>query len=110
VGKPLKGQVVVVPFPFSDLTQSKRRPALVVASLAGEDLILSQITSQQRGDPDAVPLHDADFADGGLHRASFVRPARLFTAETSLVLRIAGTLHPASMRRVTEKLIEILRR
>jgi len=40
------GDVVIVPFPFSDLTQTKRRPALVVAGLSGEDLILCQITSQ----------------------------------------------------------------
>lgn len=32
----VKGEVVIVPFPFSDLTQAKRRPALVVASLAGD--------------------------------------------------------------------------
>ena len=41
----VKGDVIVVPFPFSDLTQAKRRPALVIATLAGDDLILCQITS-----------------------------------------------------------------
>ena len=43
----MKGDVVVVPFPFSDLTEAKRRPALVLAELDGEDRILCQITSQQ---------------------------------------------------------------
>ena len=42
----VKGDVVVVPFPFSDLTQAKRRPALVVASLRGDDVVLYQITSR----------------------------------------------------------------
>lgn len=42
----VRGDVVVVPFPFSDLSQAKRRPALVVAELTGDDLILCQITSQ----------------------------------------------------------------
>ncbi len=42
----VKGDVVVVPFPFSDLTQAKRRPALVVSKLEGNDLILCQITSE----------------------------------------------------------------
>ncbi|WP_242716914.1 hypothetical protein [Microcoleus vaginatus] len=41
----VKGDVVVVPFPFSDLTQAKRRPALILATLEGKDLILCQITS-----------------------------------------------------------------
>ena len=41
----MKGDVVVVPFPFSDLTQAKRRPALVISALEGDDLILCQITT-----------------------------------------------------------------
>jgi mRNA interferase MazF len=40
VAKFMKGDVVVVPFPFSDLTQAKRRPALVISALEGDDLIL----------------------------------------------------------------------
>ena len=46
----VKGDVVVVPFPFSDLSQSKRRPALVITELTGDDLILCQITSQSISD------------------------------------------------------------
>ena len=46
----VKGDVVVLPFPFSDLSNSKKRPALVVANLEGEDIILCQITSKARID------------------------------------------------------------
>lgn len=46
MAKFIKGNVVVVPFPFSDLTQAKRRPALVISKLEGDDIILCQITSQ----------------------------------------------------------------
>jgi len=46
MAKFVKGDVVIVPFPFSDLSQSKRRPALVIAGLDGDDLILCQITSR----------------------------------------------------------------
>lgn len=59
----MKGDVVVVPFPFSDLTQAKRRPALVVAVLEGDDLLLCQITSQRVTDSYAIPhivLYKAD--------------------------------------------------
>jgi mRNA interferase MazF len=41
MAKFIKGDVVVIPFPFSDLTTVKRRPALVIASLKGNDIILS---------------------------------------------------------------------
>lgn len=50
MGKPVVGDVVVLPFPQTNLQPGKRRPALVVADLAGDDLILCQITSQARSD------------------------------------------------------------
>lgn len=46
MGKPVVGEVVVLPFPQTNLQSGKRRPALVVADLPGNDLILCQITSQ----------------------------------------------------------------
>lgn len=49
MGKFVIGDVVVVPFPFSDLSASKKRPALVVATLSGDDVILCQITSKTIG-------------------------------------------------------------
>ncbi|MEG5114794.1 type II toxin-antitoxin system PemK/MazF family toxin, partial [Microcoleus sp. A2-C5] len=60
------GDVVVVPFPFSDLTQAKRRPALVIATLTGDDLILCQITSQRIADRYAITLESSDFSEGRL--------------------------------------------
>lgn len=81
MGRFVKGDVVVVPFPFSDLTMSKRRPALVIANLAGDDLVLCQITSQTIRDGYAIELVDDDYASGGLSRPSNIRPNRLFTAD-----------------------------
>ena len=56
----VKGDVVVVPFPFSNLTQAKRRPALILAQLEGDDRILCQITSQQVQDQYAIEIDDLD--------------------------------------------------
>ena len=61
MAKFIKGDIVVVPFPFSDLTQAKRRPALVVTKLEGDDLILCQITSQSIKDSYAILLDNKDF-------------------------------------------------
>jgi mRNA interferase MazF len=61
------GDVVIVPFPFSDLTQTKRRPALVVGGLSGEDLILCQITSQSVADEYAVSI-SASITSGRLRQ------------------------------------------
>jgi mRNA interferase MazF len=108
MGAFVKGDVVVSPFPFSDLSASKKRPALVVATLTGDDVILCQITSQAVSDSYAVPLTDRDFTSGGLRQASSIRPNRLFTAESSIILYRAGTVSAAKMEEVVAKLGQIL--
>lgn len=62
----IKGDVVVIIFPFTDLSSSKRRPALVLADLPGDDIILCQITSQHTGDKLTVPITNNDFINGSL--------------------------------------------
>jgi len=79
MAKFIKGDVVVVPFPFSDLSGSKKRPALVLADLPGDDILLCQITSQQSQDIFAVPLTCNGFSHGFLPSDSYIRPMRIFT-------------------------------
>ncbi len=104
----IKGDVVIVPFPFSDLSQAKRRPALVVSKLAGDDLILCQITSQAISDNYAIAVTNVDFASGGLNLNSNIRPNRLFTADTGIIIYKAGQLKAEKLKEVINKIIEIL--
>jgi mRNA interferase MazF len=101
--------VVVVPFPFSDLSQAKRRPALVVAELDGDDVILCQITSRAVRDRYAIPLDDGDFSEGGLRQPSNVRPNRLFTADRAIVLYRVGRLRQDKMDEVIARIVELIR-
>ena len=105
----VKGDVVVVPFPFSDLTQAKRRPALVIAVIEGDDLILSQVTTQSTGDSYSISLDDKDFAAGGLKQPSNVRPNRIFTADSRIVLYQVGHLKPEKINDIINKIVEIFR-
>ena len=109
MGRFVKGHIVILPFPFSDLSASKKRPALVVASLAGDDVILCQITSQPIRDRYALAIDKIDFSMGGLNRPSNVRPNRLFTADSSLILYRAGTLSPEKTDIAINAIIKILR-
>ena len=84
MGKPVAGEVVVLPFPQTDLQVGKRRPALVVANLTGADVVLCQITSQARGDPYSILLVDGDFERGRLNVDRFIRTNRLFTVDQSV--------------------------
>ena len=109
MAKFIKGEVVVVPFPFTDLTTAKRRPALVISGLEGNDIILCQITSQATKDQYAIPLHDQDFETGGLKQPSHVRPNRLFTADSQIVLYRAGILQREKFTEIIEQLVKIIR-
>ncbi|MBU2444728.1 MAG: type II toxin-antitoxin system PemK/MazF family toxin [Bacteroidetes bacterium] len=110
MAKFIKGDVVVVPFPFSDLTQAKRRPALVLSVLKGDDMILCQITSQFITDSYAISLDDKDFETGGLKQVSNVRPNRIFTADSQIVLYKIGQLYLNKLNLIIEKIIEIIRK
>ena len=68
--------VVVVRFPFSDLSHSKLRPAVVLAGAGRGDWILCQVTSRPYADADAIPLRDSSFSAGSLELASYSRPMR----------------------------------
>lgn len=105
MGRFVKGDVVVTRFPYSNLRASKKRPALVVASLEGKDVILCQITSQSIRDKYAVSIEENDFYTG----ASNARPNRLFTADSSMFLYRAGALSTAKIDQITDAIIEILR-
>ena len=107
MGKPLVGEVVVLPFPQTNLQAGKRRPALVVADLPGDDLILCQITSQSRNDGQSVPLPVADFERGRLALDSFIRPHRLFTVEQSVILYAAGKINNPKLQEVRTRIRQL---
>lgn len=109
MAKFVKGDVVIVPFPFSDLTQTKRRPALVVAPLLGNDVILCQITSQTIRDNYALTIAGGDFVSGGLNQVSNIRPNRIFTADQGIILYSVGRLQLERLEEVINKIIKILR-
>ena len=97
---PSAGEVVLVPFPVSDLSQSKLRPAICLADVGRGDWVLCQVTSSPYGDPLAISLDATDFASGGLLVASFARPGKLFTASGGLMLRSVGVLSGTALCRI----------
>ncbi len=105
---PVVGSVVTVRFPFSDLSNSKRRPAVVLAPSERGDWILCQITSNAYADPDAVTLENEDFSQGSLQKTSYARPGKIFTANESLIASQVGQLENESLRKVSEAVIALL--
>jgi len=106
MGKPVAGEVVVVPFPQTDLSLGKRRPAFVAASLPGDDVVLCQITSQPRGDAFEVSVYASDFQRGQLHQDSF-RANRLFTIDSKIILYSVGFVKSEKLAAVRAKIRNI---
>lgn len=92
MGKFTVGSVVLVTFPFSNLKGQKIRPALVLAQVEFENLILCQITSKPYSSKTAIRLEASDFTKGNLPVVSFIRPDKLFTADAAIIKRTAGQL------------------
>ncbi|MBA4183235.1 MAG: type II toxin-antitoxin system PemK/MazF family toxin [Acidobacteria bacterium] len=107
MGRFIKGDIVVTPFPFSDLTANKKRPALVIADLKGNDVIICLITSQNAKDEYAISLISDDWASGSLKKNSNIRPNRVFTIDSKIVLYRIGTLQKKKSEEVVAKIIEI---
>jgi mRNA interferase MazF len=107
--KLVRGDIVVIPFPYSDLTNAKRRPALILAESSYNDLILAQITSQGLNDSFAVSISDNDFSHGSLPKISNVRPNKLFTADSNIILYKIASLKPEKFNEVIDTIVEIIK-
>jgi len=103
------GQVVLLTYPFSNLSGSKLRPGVIMAAAGRGDWIVCQITSKPFNDPRTLILTNLDFVSGNLHHTSYVRPGKVFTAHESLIVSKLGSLHLATFNKIRDVLIEILR-
>ena len=102
--------VVLIHFPFSDLSRSKLRPAVVLADSGRNDWILCQVTSKAYADSSAVPLSQKDFVYGSLDIVSYARPGKLFTANSELIVRVIGNSKEDTFQEVIEAVVQLLRK
>lgn len=100
----LPGEIVVVPFPYTDLSSSKVRPALVLSDAAfndaGPDIVLCAITSRIANAHSSVIIAPDDLESGTLERASRVKAAKVMTVAKSVVRRRVGRLKKEAFARV----------
>lgn len=104
----IAGDVVLLRFPFSDLSGAKLRPVLALVVLDSDDFIAVQITSKQKRG--ALELAENDFNQGGLRTVSFVLPGKLFTADQKIIVKRVGRLKDAVREKIKDAVIQILRK
>jgi mRNA interferase MazF len=100
-----------VPFPFSDLSGTKLRPAVVLADAGRGDWVLCQITSNPYNDPDAIRITSKELQKGALTSAvSFARPIKLFTANETVMDKRVAILKGETFKAILLATIESLRK
>ena len=105
------GDVVLVPFPFTDQTQAKKRPAVVISSEAYQrerpDLILMAVTSQLRPAATVGEAAVQDWQGAGLLKPSVIKPV-ITTIEQGLILKILGRLQEADQQALRSVISNII--
>ncbi|MBW4445489.1 MAG: type II toxin-antitoxin system PemK/MazF family toxin [Spirirestis rafaelensis WJT71-NPBG6] len=110
----MKGKVVLVKFPFDDLSSSKVRPAVCLTNPIGSNhhIILALITSRIPADlldtDFVLDINHPDFASSGLHKPSTIRLDHLITLRKSIIQRELGTLSPDTQAQIVNKLYNLL--
>ena len=105
----VKGDVVVLDFPFSNLLAVKRRPALIIKIPRGGDLIVNQITGKSQESSVEVQINKKDFKEGGLKIDSYLRLDKIFSIEKSIIKYKAGSLKSEKFKEVMGRIISFLK-
>jgi mRNA interferase MazF len=83
-----KRDIVIFPFPYTDLSERKVRPCLVISNEINQDIILCQITSQNiKKDKYSVNIKSSEVMDGSLQIDSFARCNMIFTANKNQIIK-----------------------
>lgn len=98
------GDIVVIPFPFTENSFERKRPALILSNLQGDDFIICEITSRQRNDIYSVALENEDTKNNKLKTKSFIRPNRLITINKSRINYKFDEIKDYKLKEVSEKI------
>ncbi len=100
-----RGDIVSAQFVFTDVSQTKIRPAVLIAVLTEHNFLLCPITRRNRpGDPYQIELKQHEILEGNLRADSFIRPNLLMCVHRSLIYRKIGKLPVEKMNRVVRTL------
>lgn len=105
-----KGDIISIPFPFSDASATKRRPALVIAESDSSNIMVCPITSKPGRDYE-IKLEDHDFRVSKLNLSPcYIRPNIIATVDKSNIIRFIGKLKDEKINEVITAIIEILQK
>ena len=105
------GDIVLVPFPFTDLTSSKSRPAFVISDgryyASSRDVIVLGVTSNLSNAAHSVMMKDSDLLRGKLKATSRIKADKVATLEQSIVRRVVGRAKPVLLGHVMREFLSL---
>jgi mRNA interferase MazF len=110
-----QGDVVLVPFPFTDLSATKQRPALVLSperlNKTRPVLVVAAFTSQVPAalGEDEILLSASELDAAGLPKVSLIKLGKIFTIHQGLIRKKLGNIGEATLEGVRQKLVELMR-
>ncbi len=106
------GEVLLVPFPFTDLSRKKRRPVLVLSEAghhrASRDFVCCGVTSKPSNRGNSVLLDQSGMVEGGLPLKSRIKYDKVFTLEKTLVVKPFGKVSQEKLMEARKGLAEVL--
>ena len=105
-----QGDIVLMPFPYSDLTEAKQRPALILSNQKlniHSDRICCLITSKPS--EQGIKLPPSSFETGDLPFQSWIKPFRLFTIHEQIIKKRLATVSPNIHHQVLSEINDYLR-
>lgn len=105
----VKGDVVIIEFPYSNLKDSKRRPVLILKVPNGEDLLVLQITSASYEKRVEILVKKEDFRQGALKKDSHIRVDKIASVDKSLIKYKVGSLKQEKFNEVMDTVCSFLR-
>ena len=104
--------IILIPFPYTDLSGAKKRPALVISTLdfniKSEDTICCLITSNPEDRQYSIKITNRDMESGFLEFESKIKPYRIFTVNKKLIYKILGKLNLSTSKLVVEEINKII--
>ncbi|MDO8459579.1 MAG: type II toxin-antitoxin system PemK/MazF family toxin [Nanoarchaeota archaeon] len=105
----VRGNIVVIEFPYSNLKDSRRRPVLILKTPKGEDVIVLQITSSSNEKPVEILIKKEDFRQGGLKRDSHIRIDKIASIDKSLIKYKIGSLNKEKFDKIVNEVCNYLK-
>jgi len=105
----VRGDIIVLEFPFSDLQAYKRRPSLILKVPKGEDVIICQMTASSQEKDVEILIRKNDFSRGGLRRDGYIRIDKITTIKKTRIKYKVGSLRQEKFEEIMNKIVSYLK-